>query len=199
MAMFCTKCGAQNSDEAAFCRKCGSAFEGEEVETRVAARGGASLTNDTDDHGQEVIFTVSPTVKFVMAGYGLAVLLAFLFVGLFSIVLPGVSPLIAVLIGLLFLIVPAYYHLRQKLVRYSLTDTTIEIDRGLISRSTQNVPLRRIQDVTVSATFMQRLLGFGDIVVDNASETGGKVVLDNIDSPRKYADLLLKQMRRLDR
>lgn len=197
--MFCTKCGAQNSDEAAFCRKCGSAFEGEEVETRVAARGGISLTNDTDDHGQEVIFTVSPTVKFVMAGYGLAVLLAFLFVGLFSIVLPGVSPLIAVLIGLLFLLVPAYYHLRQKLVRYSLTDTTIEIDRGLISRSTQNVPLRRIQDVTVSATFMQRLLGFGDIVVDNASETGGKVVLDNIDSPRKYADLLLKQMRRLDR
>ena len=30
MAIFCTKCGAQNSDEAAFCRKCGSAFDGDE-------------------------------------------------------------------------------------------------------------------------------------------------------------------------
>ncbi len=195
--MFCTKCGTQNSDEAAFCRKCGLQL-GEEIETRVAARGGSAIAGNDDDSDHEVIFTISPTVKFIMAGYAFAVLSAFLVVGVFSIML-GVSPIFAVIIGLLFLLVPAYFHIRQKLVRYSLTDTTIEIDRGLISRTTQNIPLRRVQDVTVSASFMQRLLGFGDIVVDNASETGNKVVLDNIDSPRKYADLLLKQMRRLDR
>ena len=97
------------------------------------------------------------------------------------------------------LLVPLYYHIRKKLVRYTLTDTTIEIDRGLISRTTQNIPLRRIQDVTVSSTMTQRMLGFGDVIIDNASEEGGKIVLDDIDSPKKYADLLLRQIRQLER
>ncbi|MCV4614370.1 PH domain-containing protein, partial [Escherichia coli] len=74
-----------------------------------------------------------------------------------------------------------------------MTDSTIEIDRGLISRTTQNIPLRRIQDVTVSAGILQRILGYGDISIDNASEDGGKVVLKSIDSPKKYADLILRQ------
>jgi hypothetical protein len=40
------------------------------------------------------------------------------------------------------------------------------------------------------------MLGFGDVVIDNASEDGGKLVLKNINSPKKHADLLLRQMRR---
>lgn len=162
-----------------------------EEETRVAVRGGENVVKS------EPIFSIAPTLMFVKGGYILTVVLAFLLVGLFGVL--GISWPIAVVIGILLLLVPGYFHLKQKMVRYSLNETTIEIDKGLISRSTQNVPLRRVQDVTVSASFIQRLLGFGDIVIDNASETGGKVILDNIDSPRKYADLLLDQMRRLDR
>jgi uncharacterized membrane protein YdbT with pleckstrin-like domain len=96
------------------------------------------------------------------------------------------------------LLIPAFYHFRQKLVRYTLTDAKIEIDQGLISRTTRNVPIRTIQDVTVSATVWQRMLGFGDLIIDNASDEAGKIVLKNIDSPKKYADILLKQMRRLN-
>lgn len=188
--MYCIKCGTENSDEAIFCQKCGYRFEAEE-ETRVATRPGSSVAKG------DAIFSISPTLMFVKGAYVLTVIAAFLLVALFGIF--GISWPIAVVIGLLLLLVPAYFHLRQKMVRYTLTETTIEIDKGLISRSTQNVPLRRIQDVTVSSSFLQRLLGFGDIVVDNASETGGKVILDNIDSPRKYADLLLERMRHLDR
>jgi len=100
---------------------------------------------------------------------------------------------------LLLLLIPAYFHLRQKLVKYTLTGTKIEIDSGLISRTTRNIPLTRIQDVTVSSTVGQRLLGFGSVVIDNASEDGGKIVLRNIDSPRKFADRLLHQIRLLER
>ncbi len=192
--MYCTKCGKENGDDAVYCQKCGTMLEAEE-ETRVARRDSSAL----DAPGKERIFSITPTVKFVMAGYVLAVLAAFLIVAFFSVFLPSVSFFIAAGIGLLALLVPAYFHLKKKLVRYTLTDTTIEIDRGLISRTTQNVPLRRVQDVTVSATLMQRMLGFGDITIDNASEDGGKVILDDIDSPRKYADLVLRQMRQLDR
>jgi putative membrane protein len=114
------------------------------------------------------------------------------------VVVASISPWVPVVIGLALLLVPAFYHIRQRLVRYTLTPTTIEIDHGVLSRTTQNVPLRRIQDVTVSATVLQRMLGFGDVIVDNASEDGGKVVVRNIDAPRKFADELLKQLRRLE-
>ncbi|HMQ03225.1 MAG TPA: PH domain-containing protein [Pyrinomonadaceae bacterium] len=192
--MFCIKCGTKNAEEAIFCLKCGNRFEVEE-ETQVAVRS----TPDRSVVAGTKIFSISPTLKFIKVGYAAAVLAGLLFAALFSIIVPGSYGLIAVVIGLMFLLVPLYYHVRQKLVRYTLNETTIEIDRGLISRTTQNVPLRRIQDVTVSSTFFQRLMGYGDIVVDNASERGEKIVLDNVDSPRRYADMLMEQMRRIDR
>ncbi len=192
--MFCIKCGANNSDEAVYCLKCGNQFDKEE-ETRVATR----YSSEAPASEGPQIFSITPTLKFVKLGYAVTVFAAFLLVAIFSILFPAVSSIIAMGFGVLLLLVPAFYHFKQKLIRYTLTDTTIEIDKGMISRSTQNIPLRRIQDVTVSSTFLQRILGFGDIVIDNASETGSKVILDNIDSPRKYADILLKQMRQLEK
>ena len=197
--MFCISCGKENPDDAVFCQKCGRAFVAEE-ETRVARRPDDVVPGRIPDPDESTqIFSVTPTVKFVYAGYAATVLAAFLVVVLLTIFLPGVSPAIAAVVGLLLLFVPLYFHIRKKLVRYTLTDTTIEIDRGLISRTTQNIPLRRIQDVTVSATVMQRMLGFGDVIIDNASEDGGKIVLDDIDSPKKYAEMMLRQIRRLER
>ena len=147
----------------------------------------------------ERIFAINPTVKFVALGYLAAVVAAFALVVLLTAFVPGFVPLIGVAIGLLLLLVPVYFHLKSKLIRYALTDTTIEIDRGLVSRTTQHIPLRRVQDVTVTSSLFQRMLGYGDITIDNASEDGGKVVLDNIDMPKKYAEMILRQMRSLDR
>jgi putative membrane protein len=195
--MYCIKCGKQNSDDAVFCQKCGQAFEAEE-ETRIAQRGKPAMVHELDDVTR--IFSVTPTLKFVYVGYGLAVLGAFLLVGIVSLFLSTTLSIAAsVILGMALLLIPMFFHIRKRLVRYTLTDTTIEIDRGLISRTTQNVPLRRIQDVTVSATVMQRLLGFGDVIIDNASEDVGKIVLDDIDSPKRYAELVLRQMRQLER
>lgn len=191
--MFCTKCGTNNSDEAVYCQKCGALLEAEE-ETRIA-RPITNKSNSDDDEMQ--IFTIRPTLMFVKVGYGLAVLGAFLLVFLFS--FTNFSAWYSVIAGLSLLLIPAYFHLKQKLVRYTLTDAKIEIDSGLISHTTRNVPLRTIQDVTVTATVPQRLLGFGDLIIENAGETDGKIVLKNINSPKKYADILLKQMRRLNK
>jgi uncharacterized membrane protein YdbT with pleckstrin-like domain len=194
--MFCIKCGTQNPDEAVYCKKCGALLDAEE-ETRVATRESSSPAAQAEYADHEKIFSIGPTLKFVYVGYVAAIAGAIIFVGILGLI--GLTAWIAVLLGLALLLIPAYYHFKNKLINYTLTDTTIEIDSGLISRTTRNVPLRRIQDVTVSASVMQRMLGFGDIIIDNASEDGGKVVLDNINNPREYADILLKQMRRLDR
>ena len=195
--MFCDKCGKETADDAVFCQKCGRAFETEE-ETRVATRDKATTLTVADDAPPK-IFSITPTLKFVYAGYAVTVLASFALVIVLTIFLPAVSPVIFVIVGLLLLLIPLFFHVKKKLVRYTLTDATIEIDRGLVARTTQNIPLRRVQDVTVSATMGQRMLGFGDIIIDNASEDGGKVVLDDIDSPKKYAELVLRQMRLLEK
>lgn len=172
-----------------------------EEETRVAAKRPdlARPAWDAVSHEDEPrIFSISPTLMFVKAGYALAAIGALLLVIVLAMFTP-VPPWAAVLAGLLLFLIPAFYHFKQKMLRYTLTDTKLEIDEGFIARSTRSVPLRRIQDVTVQASVPQRLLGFGDLMIDNASDEGGKVVLKNIDSPREHADMLLRQMRRLEK
>jgi len=201
--MFCTTCGADNKDSATFCRKCGAALS-EEEETRVGRRAvdleptDISAVVPHEDSHEDEIFAISPTLMFVKAGYIAAVVAALVVVAIVG-SFTSWSPWIAVVIGFLLLLIPAYYHVQKKLVSYRLTESQLEIDEGLVSRTTRNIPIRRIQDVTVRATAMQRLLGFGDLLIDNASDEGGKLALKNIDSPKQYADLLLRQMRRLER
>ncbi len=147
------------------------------------------------DESEHVIFTIRPTIIFVALGYALAALGAVLL----TVLLAAFSLLPAtysVLVALPLLLVPAYQHLRRNSVKYTLTDAKLELDQGFIARRTRNLPLRNIQDVTVAATIMQRLLGFGDVVIDNASELGGSTVLHNIPAPRRHADLLLRELRR---
>ena len=108
----------------------------------------------------------------------------------------SVPATISIPIALALLLIPGYYHLRRNMVRYTVTDSKLQIDTGLIARTTRNIPLSKVQDVTVSASIPQRLLGFGDIIVDNASDVGGSTVMHNINSPRHYADLLLRELRR---
>ena len=187
--MYCKKCGSPNDDDAVYCKKCGAVLESED-ETRVVRRGSAQLSDAKT-------YRIGPTLKFIKVGYVLAGLGAVLLVALLA--LTPIPIWISVIIGLMMFLIPAYFHLQQRTVSYSLNGQCIEIDSGLVSRTTRNIPLTRIQDVTVSAGALQRLLDFGDVVIDNASEDGGKVVIRNIDAPREYADRLLGQMRRLER
>ena len=147
-----------------------------------------------DSDLERTIFTVRPTMIFIKAGYGLAVLggiaLVFLLASL------SVPASISIPLALALLLIPAYYHVRRNMIRYTVTDSKLQIDTGLIARTTRNIPLSKVQDVTVSASIPQRLMGFGDIVVDNASELGGSTVMHNIQKPRYYADLLLRELRR---
>lgn len=200
--MFCIKCGAKNSDEAIYCQKCGALLEFEE-ETRIVRQSRVENDEPIESDEEKPIFSISPTLMFVKIGYGLAILGALLLVALLNIISQIISvnipAWISVIAGLSLLLIPAFYHLKHKIIRYTLTDSKIEIDEGFISKTTRNVPLRTIQDVTVSATAAQRMLGFGNLIVENAGETESQIVLKNINSPKKYADVLLKQMRRLNK
>lgn len=131
---------------------------------------------------------------FIKAGYALAVLGGIALVFLLASI--GLSASISIPLALALLLIPAYYHIRRNMIRYTVTDAKLQIDTGLIARTTRSIPLSKVQDVTVSASIPQRLLGFGDVIVDNASELGGSTILHNISKPRHYANLLLRELRR---
>jgi uncharacterized membrane protein YdbT with pleckstrin-like domain len=181
-----------------FCAGCGEPAIDPEI-TRVAGLRGGTLARDRDTENdvEKLVFKVRPTLLFIKIGYVLAAIGAILLVAFLAFLnLINVPWYVAIPLGMALLLIPAYYHLKRNMVSYTLTDAKIEIDQGLIARTTRNVPLRNIQDVTVRANITQRILGYGDIIVENASELGGTTILENIQDPRRHADLLLRELRR---
>ena len=152
-SMTCSVCGAYVTPSVRFCSNCGAPVDPEQTRiARVQARG---LETVGDSDLEHTVFTVRPTMIFVKAGYALAVLggiaLVFLLASL------GVSASISIPLALALLLVPAYYHIRRNMVRYTVTDAKLQIDTGLVARTTRNIPLSKVQDVTVSASIPQRI------------------------------------------
>jgi membrane protein YdbS with pleckstrin-like domain len=167
---------------------------------RPLAEANAPARRDHAEEAEQVVFTVRPTLLFIKLGYVLAALGGVALVVLLALLgrWAGVNVpyYVSVPLALALLLIPAFYHFRRNTVRYTLTDSKIEMDEGFISKTTRNVPLRNIQDVTVTSTVFQRMLRFGNVVVDNAGAEGATTVLRNIPDPRRHADLLLRELRR---
>jgi len=190
--MTCSKCGAYVTPSVRFCSNCGAAVDPDA--TRLARAHATALEPGVDSDLEHTIFTVRPTMIFIKTGYALAVIAGIALVFLLASI--NVPASISIPLALALLLIPGYYHLRRNMVRYTVTDSKLQIDTGLVARTTRNIPLSKVQDVTVSASIPQRMLGFGDIIVDNASDVGGSTVIHNINKPRHYADLLLRELRR---
>ncbi len=212
--MHCTNCGTYVAPGTRFCAGCGAPavdpettryagaqpqpFAAPPVHPPPPAYAPAAYTParpERTSDAERQIFKVRPTLFFIKIGYGLAALGAVLLIVLLAYYISA-PWWIALPIALALLLIPAFYHVKRNMVQYTLTNHKLEIDEGFIARTTRNLPLRNIQDVTVSATIMQRLLGYGNVVIDNASELGGSTILHNIHNPRQYADLLLRELRR---
>ncbi|HYN24213.1 MAG TPA: PH domain-containing protein [Pyrinomonadaceae bacterium] len=193
--MHCPNCGSYVAPGVRFCSGCGAPAVDPEATRLARTQSGLPLRQTGEmEELEHTIFTVRPTMIFIKLGYALAVVGAVVLVFLFALI--NVPAYISIPLALALLLIPAYFHIKRNMIRYTLTDSKIEIDTGLVARTTRNIPLSKIQDVTVSASIPQRLLGFGDLIVDNASELGGTTVLHNISKPRHHADLLLRELRR---
>ena len=84
--------------------------------------------------------------------------------------------------------------MRLKRTVYTLTGAKLEIRTGIFSKDTKNIPLRHIDNVEVSETLKERLIGIGDVLIDSAA-LDTKMVLNNVKNPRKYADLIMEQLQ----
>lgn len=86
----------------------------------------------------------------------------------------------------------------QRIVLSRYTTMEIAGDRlhyesGMFARSSRSVPLHKVQDVTVTQTLTQRLLGIGDLSIETAGETS-RITIKEINSPRETADDILSRV-----
>lgn len=141
---------------------------------------------------EKTIFLIFPAFYNVGTQYLIAILLS---VSVMALIGYLKLPLwIAFLFTVICFARPIYHHILHNSTVYKLTSVKIEIKSGLFSKTSRNIPLRHIQDVTVSETFKERLIGIGDVVIDSAA-VEGKILMRNIKDPRRYADLILNQLQ----
>ena len=212
--MYCNQCGQPLPPTSRFCNSCGAAVvaaspvnvarEAFAPPPQAASRAPvAPAQRDDLAPNETVIFTLRPTLIFVMVRYAIAALILMVTAALMgvlhsawpAVVSNQISFLVIFIVGLIAFAPPVYKHMLRRREVYTLTNHKLEMRYGLFSKTVRNIPLGKIQDVTVSASFWQRLINIGDIEIDSASEMG-KIVLDDIHRPERYANLILDELRR---
>src|SRR5262245_12659147 len=163
----------------------------EEYEEDYPERRDEDSREDFDDQ-DNVIFSITPSLYEILPSYLLAIALSL-------IVTAGVAYErgalgIAVIGSAVFFIRPIVRHLRLRRTVYTLTGAKLEIRTGIFSKDAKNIPLRHIDNVEVSETLKERLIGIGDVFIDSAA-LDTKMVMNNIKQPRKYADMIKDQMQ----
>jgi membrane protein YdbS with pleckstrin-like domain len=143
---------------------------------------------------EEVVFSINPAFHPVITAYLFSTAISIIILVFVSYMR---GPFWVILTGWFVSFVPSIIsHIRHIHTVFTLTTIKVEISQGLFSKTTRNIPLRHIQDVFVSETFRERLLGIGDIIIDTAADSN--LTMNDVSDPRKYADQILAQLPRWD-
>jgi hypothetical protein len=80
-------------------------------------------------------------------------------------------------------------------IRWVLTTERLRVVRGLLNRSTEEVELTRIRDVSFEQSLGQRALGIGTVTVVGTDATAPTVVLHDVDEPEQVKELIRQAVR----
>jgi hypothetical protein len=75
---------------------------------------------------------------------------------------------------------------------YILTTERVKVIKGLVGRDIENFELIRVQDIDVTQTAGERMLGIGDIHIVGADRSTPAIVLRNITDPQAVYEVLRK-------
>jgi uncharacterized membrane protein YdbT with pleckstrin-like domain len=80
-------------------------------------------------------------------------------------------------------------------IRWELTTERLRVVRGILSRSTEEVELTRVRDVSYDQSLAQRALGIGTITVVGTDATSPTVVLHDVEDPENVKELIRQAVR----
>ncbi len=93
-------------------------------------------------------------------------------------------------VATLVLLVPIRRHIHRQSVKMTIAGDKLRYEEGLLSKTTRNVQLSKIQDVRVDQSLGQRILGVGDISIETSGESS-RLEMDNLDQPQTIADEII--------
>ena len=80
-------------------------------------------------------------------------------------------------------------------IRWVLTNERLRVIRGILSRSTEEVELSRVRDVSLDQSLAQRALGIGTITIVGADATAPEVVIHDVEEPEQVKELIREAVR----
>jgi hypothetical protein len=80
-------------------------------------------------------------------------------------------------------------------IRWVLTTERLQIVRGILSRSTEEVELTRVRDVSMEQSLAQRALGIGTITVIGTDATAPMIVIHDVEEPEEVKELIRQAVR----
>lgn len=83
-------------------------------------------------------------------------------------------------------------HLGIMFIRMEVEGDRLKYETGMLSRTSRSVPLAKVQDVTVSQSLGQRILGLGDLSIETAGESS-RITIHDIADPRGTAEQILSR------
>jgi len=92
----------------------------------------------------------------------------------------------AVLAAILFLA----RRIRASADEFVVTNRRVMRKTGLVAREIEQVPVEKIQDVTIEQGVLGRLLGYGTVLVETASDRMGMVAFPDIARPEAFRNAL---------
>jgi uncharacterized membrane protein YdbT with pleckstrin-like domain len=206
----CPECKAQVSRAAAACPQCGFPFGGATVAGNVFAsgRGGPPAH-------EEVLWEGTPSLKALAASIGATALLAIaLPLAAYLAWAPllhqvsrasvdaarlvaehqGTAHTVIVVAVMAAILARAARLAWQVLVlrshRYGVSNQRIMVESGVFSKTLAEVDVRTIDDITFHQTFVERLLGIGQIAVLSSEPSNPRVRLVGVPDPRQVRELI---------
>lgn len=139
--------------------------------------------------------TIRPTAKFIQAG---AICAAVVVLGVDILYLTErteTTPVWLVVLPLLILLWPAERWMRRRFTKAVITGDRLRYETGILTRSTRNIQLSKIQDVRVDQRLAQRLFDVGNLAIETAGETS-RLTLPNVDQPQALADEIMNRAQK---
>jgi hypothetical protein len=206
----CPECKAMVSRAAAACPQCGFPFGGATVPGNVFAAGRAGAPAD-----EEVLWEGGPSVK-AMLGSAIGTLLFAIIVPLVAYfafttardaALHGSRDAAAlvrenedtaqtgIIVVVVLLVGARLARLGWRTValrshRYGVSNQRIMVESGVFSKSLAEVDVRTIDDITFHQTFVERLLGIGQIAIASSDPSNPRVRLVGVPDPRQVRELI---------
>lgn len=134
---------------------------------------------------------VHPTLKFVHAGYGaalVAIAAGFILQRQFLDNAPWWSPLVLCIL----LLWAMTRHMKRLAMKLTVSLDKLRFETGILAKSTRTIQLSKVQDVRVDQSLKQRMVGVGTLSIETAGEAS-RLVIHDIDQPQTLADEIMRR------